>query len=284
MGFSALAVSPPLRIEGVAIQQATAADIVEIMLTLSAKGGRSASGNAASDVDVNQSAGRPAWLFDRAQRADQRRAYVEATLADKGNWFRSLTGSDSRKPEWRSALDFPVEVLAREARSADLVVIGQRRGQRGAYRSLVPGEAILKMGRPTLVVPEGVGLLRAEHVVIGWKDTREARHAVRDALPFLQRATRVSVIEACGTSEKTALGRLDDVARYLTQHRVEGGPKVMLEQEGSGAAQLIRIAQDERADLLVTGAYGHSRLGEWIFGGMTRELLATSPICCLMSH
>jgi hypothetical protein len=104
---------------------------------------------------------------------------MEATLADKGNWFRSLIGSDSRKPEWRSALDFPVEVLAREARSADLVVIGQRRGRWGAYRSLDPGEAILKIGRPTLVVPEGVGLLRAEHVVIGWKDTREARHAVR---------------------------------------------------------------------------------------------------------
>jgi nucleotide-binding universal stress UspA family protein len=58
----------------------------------------------------------------------------------------------------------------------------------------------------------------------------------------------------------------------------------MLEQKGSGAEQLIRVAQEERADLLVTGAYGHSRLGEWIFGGMTRELLATSSICCLMSH
>jgi nucleotide-binding universal stress UspA family protein len=58
----------------------------------------------------------------------------------------------------------------------------------------------------------------------------------------------------------------------------------MLEQKGSGAEQLIRSAQEEHADLLVTGAYGHSRLGEWIFGGMTRELLAASPICCLMSH
>jgi nucleotide-binding universal stress UspA family protein len=58
----------------------------------------------------------------------------------------------------------------------------------------------------------------------------------------------------------------------------------MLEQKGSGAQQLIRIAHEERADLLGTGAYGHSRLGEWIFGGMTRELLAASPICCLMSH
>jgi nucleotide-binding universal stress UspA family protein len=57
-----------------------------------------------------------------------------------------------------------------------------------------------------------------------------------------------------------------------------------MEQRGSGAEQLIDIAQEERADLLVTGAYGHSRLGEWMFGGVTRELLGTSPICCLMSH
>jgi nucleotide-binding universal stress UspA family protein len=58
----------------------------------------------------------------------------------------------------------------------------------------------------------------------------------------------------------------------------------MLRQKGSGAAQLIDIAREEHADLLVTGAYGHSRLGEWVFGGMTRELLLTNPICCLMSH
>ena len=59
---------------------------------------------------------------------------------------------------------------------------------------------------------------------------------------------------------------------------------VIIHQEGSGAAQLVRLAQDEGADLIVAGAYGHSRLGEWMSGGMTRDLLATSPICCLMSH
>jgi len=59
---------------------------------------------------------------------------------------------------------------------------------------------------------------------------------------------------------------------------------VMVQKQGSGASQLLQVAKDERADLLVTGAYGHSRLGEWVFGGMTRELLAMSPICCLMSH
>ena len=88
---------------------------------------------------------------------------MQATLADKEEWFRRVASSDSRKPEWRSALDFPVDMLTREARSADLIVIGQK-GSGNDYRSVDPGEAILKMGRPTLVVPEGKGTLRADHV------------------------------------------------------------------------------------------------------------------------
>jgi len=220
-----------------------------------------------------------------AESTDDDIELMRARLADKGNWFCGIAGGDHRRLDWHAALDFPAEALARAARSADLVIIGQVKAPGNAYRALDPGEAILKMGRPTLVVPEGVNSLSAEHIVIGWKDTREARRAVRDALPFLQEATRVTIVEACKPGdEKTALGRLDDVARYLSYHRIKGGPKVMLEQKGSGAQQLIRIAQEERADLLVTGAYGHSRLGEWIFGGMTRELLAASPFCCLMSH
>ena len=210
---------------------------------------------------------------------------MRTKLAHRGEWFRRVAGGDHRRLDWHAALDFPAEALARAARSADLVLIGQMKAPGNAYRALDPGEAILKIGRPTLVVPEGMNSLRAEHIVIGWKDTREARRAVRDALPFLQEATRVTIVEAREPGEeKTALGRLDDLARYLSHHRIKAGPKVMLEQKGSGARQLIRIAQEEQADLLVTGAYGHSRLGEWIFGGMTRELLAESPICCLMSH
>ena len=60
--------------------------------------------------------------------------------------------------------------------------------------------------------------------------------------------------------------------------------RVEIQAHGSGADQIIAFAEDEGADLLVTGAYGHSRLNEWIFGGMTRDLLSSSPICCLMSH
>ncbi len=239
IGLSALAIPPPVVVDGMVMTEAT-------------------------DVDIQ---------------------LMRANLADKGNWFRAVAGATGRQPEWRPVLSPPIEALSREARSADLVIIGQAKAPGGAYRALDPGGAILKLGRPALVVPEAVSALQAEHVVIGWKDTREARRAVRDALPFLQQAARVTIVEASGPDEqKTALGDLDDVANYLTEHRVKSGSRVIVAQEGSGAAQLIRIAQEERADLLVSGAYGHSRLGEWIFGGMTRELLATSPICCLMSH
>jgi nucleotide-binding universal stress UspA family protein len=209
---------------------------------------------------------------------------MNATLAGQGEWFRGIAADDRRALEWRAVLDFPIEALSREARSADLVLIGREKEQGSAHRRLDPGAAMLKLGRPALVVPDGVNALRAEHIVIGWKDTREARRAVRDAIPLLQQARHVTIVEACGRDEeKAASDRLDDVARYLSHHRIEVIPRVML-GKGSGAEQLIQIARVERADLLVTGAYGHSRLGEWIFGGLTRELLASSPICCLMSH
>ena len=210
---------------------------------------------------------------------------IRTKLADKGNWFRNIAGAVHRNVEWRSVVDLPTVALPREARIADLVVIGQHASSRDVYSSLDPGGAILRMGRPTLVVPEEVSVLRADHIVIGWRDTREARRAVRDALPFFREATRVSIVEICAPGEEgAAQENMNEVVRYLNRHRIIGGPRVILHRDGSGAALLIRLAQDEGADLLVTGAYGHSRLGEWIFGGVTRELLATSPICCLMSH
>ena len=208
---------------------------------------------------------------------------MQAQLANRGSWFRRIADGNRRKMEWRSALELPTEAVMREARSADLVLIGQTKGWASDSPDL--GGAILKMGRPTLVVPEGISSLGVEHVVIGWKDTREARRAVQDSLPLLQEAARITIFEACGPDEeKSALARLDDVVRYLALHRIKSGPMVMVQKEGSGAAQLLELAKKERADLLVTGAYGHTRLGEWIFGGMTQQLLATSPICCLMSH
>jgi nucleotide-binding universal stress UspA family protein len=210
---------------------------------------------------------------------------MRAALAGAEASFRHVAGTAQRKLEWRTELDYPINVLARQARSADLIVLGRPQRWVGIYSSLDVGRAIVNAGRPILVAPEGLDLLRAEHTVIAWKDTREARRAVIDALPFLHEATRVTVIEVCDADDHSAAQkRIADVAQYLGRHRIKAASQAIASRAASTATQLLQFAHDQGADLLVTGAYGHSRLGEWIFGGVTRELLASSPICCLMSH
>ncbi len=211
---------------------------------------------------------------------------MQATLAKRGDWFRGIAGAERRDIEWRTALDFPGDALAREARCADLVIMDQQvRGRYDAYRTLDSREVLLKLGRPALLVAPGVASVRAEHVVVAWKDTREARRAVVDAMPFLRTARRVSVVEVCDRSEERSVSnRITDVVRHLAWHGVTADARPILHRAKSEANLLFQFALDEGSDLLVAGAYGHSRLGEWIFGGMTREILASSPLCCLMSH
>jgi nucleotide-binding universal stress UspA family protein len=130
-----------------------------------------------------------------------------------------------------------------------------------------------------------VSSLRADHVLIAWKDTREARRAVSDALPFLHSATHVTIVGICETEDEGSVSKqVNDVADYLARHGISGDPRVIPDRGVSAAEQLTNLARKEGADFLVAGAYGHSRLGEWFFGGVTRNLLAASPICCLMSH
>jgi nucleotide-binding universal stress UspA family protein len=75
-----------------------------------------------------------------------------------------------------------------------------------------------------------------------------------------------------------------DVAGYLNRHRIDIIAERVRPAEVTVIDALLRAIEDENIDLIVAGAYGHSRLGEWVFGGVTRELLAESPICCLLSH
>jgi nucleotide-binding universal stress UspA family protein len=228
---------------------------------------------------------RPPFVAEGVVIEQETDADIRVRLSEREGYFQHILGMQRRNVKWRSTVDLPTEALSRHARAADLVVIGQKRARGDAYNSLDPVGAILKAGRPLLVVPDGPSELRAENVVIGWKDTREARRAVKDALPFLHEARRVTLVEVCGSGEEeSALENLGDVARYLEHHNIKGNLEVVHHRGKSDGEQLIQLSLNERADLLVTGAYGHSRLGEWVFGGVTRELLTSSPICCLMSH
>jgi nucleotide-binding universal stress UspA family protein len=116
---------------------------------------------------------------------------ITAWLGRLGNQFRSSAGD--KQVEWRSAVDYPTEFVVREARAADLVIVGpDRTGD--SYRSLDPGSLIVHAGRPVLLVPSAIDSLQARRILVGWKDTRETRRAVRDALPFLRQAEEVLAV------------------------------------------------------------------------------------------
>src|SRR6516164_3785946 len=205
---------------------------------------------------------------------------VMARFDQRGKTFRAQ-GRSLKQIEWRSALESPGELLLREARAADLLIIGRRRSDGDDD----PGVMVLRAGRPVLLVPDAIAALPLRRVVVAWKDTRECRRAVRDALPFLQQAKEVLLVEVGeAESQPQAKKNLADVGAYLVRHRVIVAAGIWRRPRGPLAADLLHIVREEKADLIVAGGYGHSRLGEWIFGGVRRELLRASPVCCMLSH
>ena len=209
---------------------------------------------------------------------------MKTLLDEKGKQFRAAVQKVDDRAEWRSALELPTEFVAREARAADLIIIGNERENRSQFRSLDAGSFLLKAGRPVLVVPKGVASLSPKHVAIAWKDTREARRAVADALPFLQAAENVMIVEVIESGRDQTPGNIKDVANYLARHGIKIVAERQWPAEVTAGNSLLMLIEDENINLVVAGAYGHSRLGEWAYGGVTRDLLRESPICCLFGH
>jgi nucleotide-binding universal stress UspA family protein len=193
--------------------------------------------------------------------------------------FRKGAGTHDRL-EWRQAYDSPTRFAIQQARAADLIVASSMPRNDHFYdMSVDAGNLVMAAGRPVLFVPPQTEFLAAKHVMIAWKNTREARRAVADAIPFLKDAKDVTVT-TFGADPNGA----SDVSDYLTCHGIEASVRRMDIAEDAVAEGLMRTADNEAADLLVCGAYGHSRTREWVFGGVTRNLLAQGQLCCLMSH
>jgi len=218
------------------------------------------------------------------QPTEHERRVARARLDDMGERF-GAQGQHLKQVEWRTALELPYELVSREARAADLIIVGARH-TRGTMQDLAdPGVILLRAGRPVLVVPDTITPLRLRRVVVAWKDTRECRRAVRDAVTFLQQAEELLLVGIDeGEAEASAKRTLSDVAAYLLRHRIAAVHEIWRQARGPVAAELLHIVQEERADLIVAGGYGHTRPGEWIFGGVTHELLTSSPVCCMLSH
>ena len=209
---------------------------------------------------------------------------MKVALDQQESRFRSIVMNRRRRVEWRSAIDFPNEFLTREARAADLVVIGRQRPSAHTYPSFDATAFLLRAGRPVLMAPNGLDRLRAARIAVAWKDTREARRALSDSLPFLHEAEKVFVMEVCEEHDTQPARRsVDDVMMYLLRHRITTSAEVVVHTRNV-TEELLHVVRREQIDLLVAGAYGRTRLGEWVFGGVTPDLLHESPVCCLFSH
>jgi len=214
------------------------------------------------------------------QRAAKQAGEVQAMFGDavqKGGLTRA---------EWRVSSDDAIAAMALHARYADLVVIGQPEpeGDSGVDAAFAH-RAVLAGGRPVLVVPYiGPAATLGKRVLLAWNATREATRAMTDALPLLQSADEVAVVmvRPRGASHGEVPGA--DVGVYLARHGVRVKVDSIEAPEVDAGNLLLSQAADLSSDLIVMGAYGHSRFGELVLGGATRTIVESMTVPVVMSH
>ena len=191
--------------------------------------------------------------------------------------------------EWRAPSGDPVAAAVAHARCADLTVIGQPEADQPDFRFLeeLAQTVALSAGRPTLFTPyAGLGRPPGQRVLVAWDGGREASRAVGDALPILARAKHVTVTaihrdESDRIADEAATSRLAD---YLHSHGIDAKVDHSSIEDISVGEWLLSRSADLDIDLIVMGAYAHTRLRELVLGGVTRTMLRSMTVPVLMSH
>ena len=230
----------------------------------------------------------PAYYADGAFAqglVERERSEIKKRMAETEERFRSAMQQRAREIEWRSAMVRPVDYVTCEARAADLIITGVNRDGLllDPLRRLDPNDLVMQAGRPIFAVPPEAEYLKLKCALVAWKDTREARRAVADALPLLCKTKEVAVVEVIedDANRSAAHARVDDVAAWLGRHGITAFGRVF--HAVAEEDQLEKIMQ-YGADFLVAGAYGHTRMHEWVFGGFTRSFLTRSRHCMFLAH
>lgn len=218
-----------------------------------------------------------AWYAEVEER-------VQADLKQAHAIFEAETAG--LKTKWEAIQAMPAATLARLSRGADLIIADNcPTGRQDRYRTAGAAEVMLSAGRPVLIAPPSGRALEAKAAVVAWKDTREARRALADAMPLLVAADAVLVLEVCEKGDvRVAEARTAAVAAGLQRHDVRAQARVTVAPSERIPNEVDSAAEAIGADLIVAGGYGHTRLGEWIFGGVTRALLRNPERFVLLSH
>lgn len=211
------------------------------------------------------------------------------TAAPVEEAFRSGLAREGVPGDWRLVEGSLPETVALHARYADLAVVAQPNPYEpndGGQRD-VAVTVVMTAGRPVLVVPfagefETIG----ERVLVAWNATRESARAVNDALPLLQQAKLVTVLAVNPRHGIHGHGDVPaaDIALHLARHGVKAEAAHTVATDIPEGEALLSYAADVGVDLIVAGAYGHSRAREVVFGGVTRTLLNEMTVPAFLSH
>jgi nucleotide-binding universal stress UspA family protein len=193
--------------------------------------------------------------------------------------------------EGRIVVAEPVDAVVGQARWCDLVVVGQTEPgvEIEAVAADLPQQVMLHAACPVLVVPYAGSFEAApgQRIVVAWKDTQECARALHDALPFLKRATKATILEsedrASGADPGATAAARDATRAWLAAHGVAAEWRTETTRLPVGEL-ILSVAADLSADLIVAGAYGHTRVRERLFGGVTRHLLAHMTTPTLFGH
>jgi len=177
------------------------------------------------------------------------------------------------------------DLFGRIARRFDIAVVGQAPREQGVSEELLIEGALFGSGRPVIVVPQIQSQpLKLDKVMVCWDGSRPAARAIGDAVPLLERAGAIEVVVVTGERDKSGEITGANMKRHLARH----GINVEIKRIAAGSADvqtaILAHAADSGADFLVMGGYGHSRLREFILGGVTRSILKSMPVPVLMSH
>jgi nucleotide-binding universal stress UspA family protein len=232
----------------------------------------------------------PAETFARGEgmrnTIEVHRARLERVEAEYRTQFEDIVRRHGIASEWRS-LPYLSSEVGVHAYYADLVVVarpeseGQTASPPGLAESLV-----MSSGRPIIVFPPGGKVSQVRRVLVAWNATRESIRAVADAMPLLAKAEAVEVLVADHQRRPEGHGQEPgaDIARHLARHGAHVEVRRMSSEGKDVGALLLSQAATFRADLLVMGAYGHSQVREWVFGGVTRTVLYEAGLPVLMSR
>jgi nucleotide-binding universal stress UspA family protein len=219
---------------------------------------------------------------------EQDRLDVEAEMRGVEDRFRAALHNRAKALDWRSTITvLPcADYIAQQARAADLIIVDPNGGDStfDPSRRVDVSDLVMRVGRPLLLVGSHETMLDLENVIVAWKDTREAQRAVANALPLLKKAAHVTVVEVAEEQElEQARTHVNDVSEWLNRHGISAEPFAVIADKDT-AGRIDMIAQEKGARLVVAGAYGHSRLREWMLGGVTRNLLRREGGSALVTH